>query len=76
MTELGQPTEQRNVNRFNKNYSVYTWNFGLTGTMLGNIQSRLTQLFGFVSKITDLLLSQIRFLTILFLALAEKKAYK
>ena len=35
MTELGQPTEQRNVNRFNKNYSVYTWNFGLTGTMLG-----------------------------------------
>ena len=29
MTELGQPVEQRDVKRFNKTYSVYSWNFGL-----------------------------------------------
>ena len=35
MTELGQPSEQRNVRRNNKTYSVYTWNFGLTGALPG-----------------------------------------
>jgi hypothetical protein len=35
VTELGQPIEQRNVKRFNKTYSVYTWVFGLTGTIVG-----------------------------------------
>ena len=35
MTELGQPVEQRDVKRFNKTYSVYSWNFGLTGALPG-----------------------------------------
>ena len=35
MTELGQPSEQRNVRRNNKTYSVYTWNFGLTAALPG-----------------------------------------
>jgi hypothetical protein len=35
VTELGQPIEQRNVKRFNKTYSVYTWVFGLTGAIVG-----------------------------------------
>lgn len=35
MTELGQPSEQRNVRKNNKTYSVYTWNFGLTGALPG-----------------------------------------
>ncbi len=35
MTELGQPIEQRNVIKFNKTYSVYSWDFGLTGTIPG-----------------------------------------
>ena len=35
VTELGQPTEQRNVKRFNKTYSVYSWVFGLTGAIVG-----------------------------------------
>ncbi len=35
MTELGQPSEERNVRRNNKSYTVYTWNFGLTGALPG-----------------------------------------
>lgn len=35
MTELGQPEEQRDVRKFNKTYSVYSWNFGLTGALAG-----------------------------------------
>ncbi|NDH16294.1 MAG: hypothetical protein EBY48_04305, partial [Opitutae bacterium] len=35
VTELGQPIEQRNVKRFNKTYSVYSWVFGLTGAIVG-----------------------------------------
>jgi len=36
ITELGQPSEERNVRKFNKTYSVYSWNFGLTGAITGN----------------------------------------
>ena len=35
MTELGQPNEERGVRRFNKSYSVYSWKFGLTGSLPG-----------------------------------------
>ena len=35
MSELGQPNEQRNVKRFNKLYTVYSWNLGLTGALPG-----------------------------------------
>tara|TARA_B100002019_G_scaffold193309_1_gene167305 strand:+ start:2820 stop:4610 length:1791 start_codon:yes stop_codon:yes gene_type:complete len=35
MTDLGQPTEQRNVRKFNKSYTVYSWDFGLTGALIG-----------------------------------------
>ena len=36
ITELDQPTEQRNVIRSNKTYSVFTWTVGLTAAMTGN----------------------------------------
>lgn len=35
MTALGQPTQQTNVKRVNKNYSVYSWDFGLTAALAG-----------------------------------------
>ena len=35
MTDLSQPTEQRNVRKFNKSYTVYSWDFGLTGALIG-----------------------------------------
>ena len=36
ITEVDQPTEQRNVIRSNKTYSVFTWTVGLTAAMTGN----------------------------------------
>ena len=35
LTELGQPSEKRNVKRFNKNYSSYSWTVGLTAAIPG-----------------------------------------
>ena len=35
MTEVSQPLEQRNVIRFNKSYSVYSWPVGLTAATAG-----------------------------------------
>ena len=35
-TELGQPTEKRNVLKHNKSYTTYSWKIGLTSTSAGN----------------------------------------
>ena len=35
ITELGQPSEKRNQVRYNKNYTVFSWPFGLTATTFG-----------------------------------------
>lgn len=45
VSELGQPSEQRNVVRENKSYSVFTWKVGLTGAIPG------TKPLGFTSVI-------------------------
>ncbi len=34
-TELGQPTEKRNVVKYGKNYTTYSWKIGLTSTTSG-----------------------------------------
>lgn len=35
LTELGQPIENRNIRRFNKSYTSYTWSVGLTAAITG-----------------------------------------
>jgi hypothetical protein len=35
-TEFGQPAEKRNVIKYNKNYTSYSWKIGLTSTTSGN----------------------------------------
>ena len=35
ISALGKPTEQTNIRRFNKNYTVVSWKFGITGSLPG-----------------------------------------
>ena len=75
LTELGQPSEKRNVKRFN-NYSSYSWTVGLTAAIPG--KHSLAYHSNVRIRTNDRRNSPFNspFLTILFLALEEKNRFK